>query len=172
MDDLIRQIRLALEHRLYHVALFPALTLPDICGALESPSGEASKSKFVSWFDRYMAADYSAGADAERSFTGDDCYYYRCSLLHQGRSDHRKSGYKRVLFVEPAAKTGWNMHSNVVAGAFQIDVDRFCRDVLSGVERWLDDVKGSADFQRNYGYFIRYWPKGHPDHLQGIPLYT
>lgn len=43
MQDIIQQIRNANHMGTYYVALFSALTLPDICAALESENGEASK---------------------------------------------------------------------------------------------------------------------------------
>lgn len=47
MEEMIRQIRAASVAGLYYLALFGALTLPDICGALAASDGKASKTKYT-----------------------------------------------------------------------------------------------------------------------------
>ncbi len=71
MDDILDQIRRASSAQLYYVALFTALALPDICGALESDDGHANKKRYIDWCDRYLMPKYGDG------FTGADCYYFR-----------------------------------------------------------------------------------------------
>ena len=51
MQDIIQQVRAVNGADLYYVALFSALALPDICAALEAADGQASKAKYVAWFD-------------------------------------------------------------------------------------------------------------------------
>jgi hypothetical protein len=179
MEELIRQIEVALANRLYYVALFPALTLPDICGAIDSSNGRASGVKYAAWFDKYVAPKYMAmfidpdtrATETRPTMTGDVCYRYRCSLLHQGRSDHAQTPFDRVIFVPPASVTGWDMHNNRFRNQLQIDVERFCRDIAEGVQAWLGDVKGSQTFETNYSAFIRYYPEG-VEGLTGFPVYA
>ena len=97
MRDLLEQIREALRNpRLYYLALFASLALPDICGAINSEDGKANKWKYVKWYDQYVARTCPF-------LTGEDCYRFRCSLLHQGSTQHPKSSYARIVFVEPSA---------------------------------------------------------------------
>jgi hypothetical protein len=49
VEEMIRQIRAASAAGLYYLALFGALTLPDICGALTASDGKATKSKYTAW---------------------------------------------------------------------------------------------------------------------------
>jgi hypothetical protein len=84
MRDLFQQIDCAVGANLYYVALLAALSLPDICGAMESDDGEATGQRYIAWFNRWVAPKYTVrGAP---SLTGEVCYYYRCSALHQGRA--------------------------------------------------------------------------------------
>ncbi|MFQ5863201.1 MAG: hypothetical protein ACE5IC_08800, partial [Candidatus Brocadiales bacterium] len=97
MKDFLYQIQKGLDSNLYFLSLLAALVLPDICGAISSEDGQAKPEKYKAWFDKYVAPKYN------NFLNGNDCYYFRCSLLHQGSSQHSKSNYKRVLFVEPSA---------------------------------------------------------------------
>lgn len=95
MEELLRQVRKAVENDLYYLALHVTLAIPDICGALSSQNGETNKAKYVDWFAKNLSGKY-------KMLDGETCYYYRCSVLHQGRSQHRKSRFHRILFIEPS----------------------------------------------------------------------
>jgi len=58
MRHLLEQIKKGLDNNLYYLSLFAALALPDICGAINSESGEANKDKYVQWFNKYVAGKY------------------------------------------------------------------------------------------------------------------
>jgi hypothetical protein len=47
MDEILKQVHAALSGKAYYPALFVCLTLPDICGALESENGYATSSKYI-----------------------------------------------------------------------------------------------------------------------------
>ena len=91
MRELLLQIKKGLDQNLYFLSLFSALAIPDLCGAMSSDNGEASPEKYKAWFDKYIAPKYN------KFLNGEDCYYFRCSLLHQGSSQHNKSNYKRFF---------------------------------------------------------------------------
>ena len=60
MKDLISQIQAAVNGHSYYLALYASLTLPDICGAMESDDGQATGAKYIAWFDKYVAQKYFA----------------------------------------------------------------------------------------------------------------
>lgn len=165
MKDLLDQIDAAVRGRLYYVALFAALALPDICGALESEDGLANKARYVDWFNRYVAPRYTGSRGT--TLTGEDAYYFRCSMLHQGRTQHASSGYSRILFVEPSSNV---FHNNVLNDALNIDIRIFVADIINGVNAWLPTVQSSAFFQKNYDTFVRRYPDGIPPYIVGIPV--
>jgi len=163
MRHLLEQIKKGLDNNLYYLSLFAALALPDICGAINSESGEANKDKYVQWFNKYVAGKY-------RGFLGgEDCYYFRCSLLHQGNSQHPRSNYSRVLFVEPTATTNV-FHCNILNDALNIDVRIFCNDIVEGVEEWLKEVEKTELYKRNYSKFMRRYPYGLKPYIVGVPV--
>jgi len=165
MQDILDQIGQAVSTGLYYVGLFTALALPDICAALEAPDGLANKPRFIAWFDRYVAPKYSSGGIS--TLTGETAYYFRCSMLHQGRMQHRSSTYSRILFVEPS---GVVFHNNVLNDALNIDVRVFTLDVVAGAEEWLGNTSKDPNVQRNLSLFVQRYPAGLPPYIGGIPV--
>ncbi len=163
MRDFLAQIRQALATNLYYVALFTSLAVPDICGAIGSVDGIANKSRYVDWFDKYVAPKYFGMLD------GEDCYYFRCSLLHQGSSQHPHSTYSRILFVEPSATTNV-FHCNVLNDALNIDVQIFCNDIVSGALTWLEQYETTEQYKRNYNKFMRRYATGLSPYIVGVPV--
>ena len=47
MELILKEIERALDAKLYYLALQASLTLPDICGALQSNDGVAKKHKYM-----------------------------------------------------------------------------------------------------------------------------
>ncbi len=164
MRDYIQQIESALHANLYYVALATSLTVPDVCGAMNSADGWASQAKYEAWFDRYVAPACLG------VITGQDCYRFRCTMLHQGSSQHPAGRYTRVIFVEPQAGGGNVLHCNILNDALNIDVRVFCLDILRGAHSWLREVEDTALYQRNYGNFMRRYPQGLPPYINGVPV--
>lgn len=163
MKNLLEQIKKGLDNNLYYISLFAVLSIPDICGAIDSENGEASADKYVQWFNKYVARKYTGFLD------GEDCYYFRCSLLHQGSSQHPKSNYSRVLFVEPTATTNV-FHCNILNDALNIDVRIFCGDIVEGVKEWLREVENTELYKKNYGKFMMRYPNGLKPYIIGVPV--
>lgn len=146
-------VETALTHQNWVGALGTALTLPDICGWLESPSS-SSRTRYVTWFDRFVGQRYvkkMGATDTEHVFlSGDDCYALRCALLHEGSDNISRQHAKKALsaFRLVAPRHGWNVHMNQANDTLQLQVDIFCRDICAGVDEWSKSVlSGSADVQ-------------------------
>ena len=167
MRGLIDQIQRAVAANLYYVALLAALSLPDICGAMESDDGQATKEKYIAWFERWVAPKYTVRGAA--SFSGEVCWYYRCSALHQGRSSHPRMGYSRVLFLEPGS-TKIVLHNNIMKDALNIDLRCFVGDLLAGALQWLQQAEGTVNYNRNYPSFMQRYPNGLAPYVAGIAV--
>lgn len=163
MKNLLDQIQIGLEDNLYYLSLFVALSIPDICGAIESQNGEASGKKYADWFDEYVAPKYNS------FLSGDDCYKFRCSLLHQGSSQHPKSNYSRIFFIEPSSTTNI-LHNNIINDALNIDVSIFCRDIITGANNWLQKIENTQLYKTNYDKFMRRYPNGLKPYIVGVPV--
>lgn len=145
IDKYSNAIRHSLRSQNWFGALFLALAMPDICGALESPTDQVG-ARYRSWFDRYLSRDYVPAL-----FSAHDCYYLRCAALHQGLTEHPKAQSKQVVFITPPLG-GHVFHSNFIEspdGSFvlQLQIDVFCEQICSAVERWKQDVAGNAEVQ-------------------------
>ena len=163
MQDLLDQIRTANQANLFYVALMSALAIPDVCGALESPDGQARRERYAEWFDRHVASSYRG------TLTGLDCYYFRCSMLHQGRTHHPASSFARIFFIEPTA-TGNVFHNNVINDALNIDVRIFVNDLVIAAERWLAAASGTPEFRANSPLFVSRYANGLPPYIIGVPI--
>jgi hypothetical protein len=163
MRDLLAQVRAASAGGLYYAALFPALSLPDMCGALEAADGRANGQRYAAWFDRWVAHSYGG------FLTGEDCYHFRCSLLHQGTTQHPSARYSRLLFLEPGGH-GIVMHNNILNDALNIDVQIFCEDMVAGVEQWLPAAQQLPHFAANVQRFVTRYPGGLKPYIVGMPV--
>jgi len=145
IDKYPTAIRHSLRSQNWFGALFLALAMPDICGALESPQDQVGV-RYRRWFERYLTSDY-----APELFSADDCYYLRCAALHQGLTEHPKAQNKQVVFITPPLG-GHVFHSNFMEspdGSFvlQLQIDVFCEQVCSAVARWKQDIAGDPTVQ-------------------------
>lgn len=163
MELILKEIEQALDAKLYYLALQASLTLPDICGALQSDNGKATGDKYIGWYDT------NAKEPGNLSISGKDCYYFRCSYVHQAQTTHENSTYSRIIFLAPTCQ-GITMHNNVIDGALNIDVKLFCNNILNAVRKWQESIKINENYKRNYKNLIKLYPEGLPPYITGIPV--
>jgi hypothetical protein len=183
MRTLLTQLEQSLDAQLYFLSLFGALAIPDIAGALESEDGQASPPKYMSWFDKYvrpqaqvtarhgLLPEFDMNISFENPLTGEACYRFRCSLLHQGsaRPHPRRSPYKRLIFIEPGAADHVVMHCNI-NDALMIDVRTFCREMIAGTKEWLEAVEHTEKYAKNYELFAKRHPQGLSPYVGGVAV--
>jgi hypothetical protein len=116
--------------------------------ALESTNGEATGAKYRGWFDQHVAPLHMSRWTNQPILDGETSYRFRCSLLHQGTTQHPKSGYTRILFVEPGA-IGSTLHMNVLNDALNIDVQQFSLEVVQAAVTWPESVAGTEPYETN-----------------------
>lgn len=164
---LVNQVGLTADNpNLYFIALMSALSLPDICGALESDDGRASGARYKAWFDQWVAYKYQVRG--EPSLTGHDCYMLRCAALHQGRLSHDNAVIKRIIFIEPGAGQ-YTFHNNMMNGCLNIDVQVFCSDMIGSVCDWFESVVGTNPFEKNHAQSMQRYPLGFGP-IHGAPV--
>ena len=160
MNDLGTSIRHCLATENYYGALFLTLVVPSVCGALESADGKDSKTKYATWFDRYVF---------NLQLTGEDCYKLRCTVLHQATTLQRNAPFRRVIFTFPT-QGGNVFHNNVLNDALNLDIPRFCDEVLSGVDRWLLATRGDQSVTQNEETMLKVYPNGLAPFMVGHPV--
>lgn len=194
MHTLLNQIEASLKIEQYYLSLFTSLSVPDIAGALSSENGEASGQRYATWYEQWVRPrcneikaasipDYIP--DTMRQFmkkqnfvnplTGSACYHFRCSLLHQGSSQHPKSPYKRIIFIEPrstrsAVNADISAHYAIIQDALSIDLNLFCKEVIAGARMWLEHIKTDSNYIRNSERFARRYDNGLSPYINGVPV--
>ena len=170
MDTLIAQTRKAMQSKLYYMGLMTSLAIPDIAGALESADGKATGQKYSSWYEAWVRPRLLENRNRNNPFTGDACYRFRCSILHQGSSIHSGSPYARVIFIEPGAPN-YSIHYCLIGNeALLIQIDEFVEEMLTGCAKCLLSVKGTQPFEGNFGRFATRHPNGVAPYVHGVPV--
>jgi len=163
MENIIKAIESSLEGKNYYGALFVALSAPDICGYLESPT-ERSQVRYEKWFERYMLDKYRLPVGPSHTLhvflSPSDCYALRCALLHEGREEiieqRARESLERFHFIEPP-QLG-TIHCNQFNNVLQLQVDIFCQDIISALHAWLKDTKENTDIQRRRNGVLKVYP--------------
>jgi hypothetical protein len=98
MQAITDEIEKALAAGVYYLALMTALSLPDVCAALESPNGATNGAKYKAWYGVWMAPSYP-------EMTAEDIYGLRCGIVHQGRMGHpRNAIWANLVYVTQPSK--------------------------------------------------------------------
>ncbi len=159
MEKFLTSLNNSLDNNNWHAALFIALALPDICGKMENPNGNVGP-RYRDWCKQYLEPKYThlIGADQSQHIflSASDCYALRCAFLHEGADDITEQNAREALdkfhFIEPP-KSG-SVHCNQSNQTLQLQVDIFCRDILSGAEQWLDDNKDNNEIKNRIDNLI------------------
>ena len=162
MEFFLREIEKALECKLYYLALTSVLTLPDICGALQSDNGQATGARYKEWYKNYVQEPEDCALSAE------ECYRFRCALVHQGKTHHDKSRFDKIMFLDP--DIGLVMHNCIIDGVLDLDIVIFCNLMIAAVRKWETEMKDNLNFAKNYEKLIRVHPDGIPPYIVGAPV--
>lgn len=145
MEEIIEAVEKATLSKNWYGALFIALTIPDICGKIETPC-ETSLQRYISWFNKYLLVEYNNYLNAE------DCYALRCALLHEGsdsiKTQSARKALEHILFLTDGAHKSLFNNCNFngkIETFLQLRVDLFCKDVCESAKSWLKDVSTNTD---------------------------
>lgn len=163
VDFLVSQMQSASQSGLYMAAMFMALALPDICGALASETGTASGAKARRWLETECGYPPAYARLI---------YGFRCSLLHQGSALPDGGAYP-LAFREPVP--GYLVFHGFVTDVDGdrvqwLDMPMFVDEIAAKVREWLANHGTSARVQRNLKKFVRRRPDGLPPHMSGAPV--
>ena len=152
MKFLFEQIELGLEHKIHYLALFAAVSIPDIAAALQSESYLTDGKKYRNWFDKYMSPLKPNKYGETGQLKAQHLWEIRCSLFHQGTSSDKKD-FKRLLFIEPPYDT-YMIHCCIVGSetaekSLLIEVDTFCRDMITAGQKWMQENAETPAYKKN-----------------------
>jgi hypothetical protein len=181
MNDFIDQVERSLDHGTYYLSLIGALAIPDIAGAIQSTNGEASGQKYIDWYERWARPQYAKQmkqtlpsdvrefVNPENPLSGDVCYRFRCSMLHQGSTQHPRSPFTRILFIEPGACDSV-LHYIIQHDALHIDLPQFVGEMASGAREWLAYIEHDATFIANSEKSARRYENGLSPYISGVAV--
>lgn len=163
MEFILQDIEKCLENGLYFVALQSALTLPDICGALENDS-DIVKTRYIKWYDANM--------QGKSILSAEDCYAFRNGMIHRAFPKHQKMNYDRVIFFHPDYSTIISGDNNIINNTAWINLVTFCRNIVEAVRIWEQKMRdtNNPDFIKNYPNLIRVHPTGISPYMGGFPV--
>ncbi|MFS7359313.1 hypothetical protein AB6896_10620 [Rahnella inusitata] len=160
MEQFTNSIRMSLRTENWYAALFMALAMPDICGSIENPRA-GTGARYKKWFNEYLKPLYDPEAiDVDLRFSGADCYSFRCSCLHSGMNHETKDRTRKFIFTPPPGE-GNLIHMNSINGCLQLQIDIFCEDVASQVDRWTQEQVANPVIQLRISELMKiHWPDG------------
>ena len=173
MDYLLLEIENALKNREYFIALFCTLTLPDICAALESKDGKTTGELYRAWYKKNMVG--------QKALNAEQCYNFRCKMLHQGLSSYKSDRGKnhgpepleqRVLFVYPNNQLFMDNNKFMIGNkeAITVDLIKFCSNMIKSVRIWEACMHDNPIFIKNYENLITIHPEGISPYIGGFPV--
>ena len=163
LSDFVAAALKAGEQENWLAALALALTLPDICAAVDDPRrGEA---RYVRWWDHYVAPRYEVTPDPEDDWVahsylpGLDAYYLRCSYVHAGTDvlDGKKNHLmNRVRFLGPSNVRHFGLDEKT--RTLTIPINMFVESVCLGVDSWIADRAHDSKAQERLAGLISVLP--------------
>ena len=166
VDDFLDEIEAALAARLYLVALRSALAVPDICGALGHPSGRATGPRYKAWFEENVP-------EYREYLSGERCYAFRNSLLHQGSARHERRRDDRIIFVQPGLGVFIHRARVVIGEGVQVvvlDLPTFVQDVIRASRSWLQSKSTDRLVWSNRLNQVQRYPNGLAPYIEGAPV--
>ncbi len=146
MEELLKQIKASQTNNLYMLTLTSCLTLPDICGAVETPD-EPVGLRYKRWYQVNVVP-------LDNQLTPEECYGFRCKILHQGRTEANKDTdrYSYLAFAEPGNNITVQIGQSTIGGhrgPKSIDLVKFCSAIITGVEKWMQLKAGTEPYETN-----------------------
>jgi len=139
------EIERCVRNKCYWALLHLLVILPDICAALQADDGEADDGRYRNWCRQNFPGD--------KTFTPEDRYAIRCTLLHQGRTITSRGQYGSFSFVQPT-DTGSVFHRLVtdfgagIGPNLTLDVGKMAEETGLAIRRWFDDLQKPEKKQR------------------------
>ena len=159
IEKILASLEISLKSNAYYSALITDLILPDICGEIEYGNAN-SKERYIKWFNEYLYKYYNnRGYNNQVNFLlAENCYALRCSLLHQGITNienqrSKQGSLSKIYFHTNNYYLGHcNLDCDSIEG-LQLNVERFCFDVIKAVRTWLEAIS-QDDMKNNKIYLL------------------
>jgi hypothetical protein len=166
MEMALEEIEKALEHSLYYLAIVMALTLPDVCSALENPKGLTNGGMYRRWCKKHLKSRFP-------HMSPNSLQDLRNGVIHSGQTGIANQQYGRVIFTVPHPSGNRILNSSIdmgSSGVLQLDATDFCQGMVEAVRDWYEQVKADVNVKANLPNLVRLRPSGFPPHIVGFPV--
>jgi hypothetical protein len=123
----------------YLAAVVLALAIPDVCGALEEPSGHATGATYKRWCERHLPNDPRLRAV--------DRWKLRCSVLHQGSTKAEAGQYASYSFLPPGTAPGNHLAVKLLSDGslnLAVDIEVLVDETIAALRDWFDWLQAAA----------------------------
>ena len=162
LSSLLGEIKGAVDAGFYLMPVILAAALPDICAAFESSDGQTNKKLYKEWYNAWAS-------DILTNFTAEDCYSFRCGVVHQGRLGDMKSSFNRAIFPLPTPQQNTFMNC-IINDAYFCGVEQSCDSMITATTRWYEEKGSEQDVANNLTRMMQIYPAGLTPYAVGIPL--
>lgn len=166
LETTLREIESAIDAGLYYAALIVALTVPDICAALEDERAYSGREEYKNWYRENLAGRFPYMSD-------DAAYSLRCGVVHKGNLRLKMKGGEspRVIFTLPGGVTVHNMviEKSQIGKVLQFDLVQFCEDVIEAARAWYVRKVDDPIVQANLPDLLQLRPRGFGP-VVGLPV--
>lgn len=146
-----------------------ALTIPEVCAGLNKPAKDkVGFSDYVEFVDRYTTRD-------DLAFTGEECYYLRCGLIHKGdTSGHSKFPTSHVMFTTPESGSSFHgptlIHGGHDVSCRTANAVTFCAVMDAAARAWIaDNIRNEPAIEKSESLLSRR-PGGLFPFVIGLPV--
>jgi len=153
------ELQNALKGKAYYAAILLALTLPDVCSALESANGASTPETYKNWYEKWLGPQYP-------TVTGADIYFLRCSVAHQAAFNHPAMQVKKVYFTLPTGLLIYDQNED--EHGLQLDLIRFCKSMAEAVDRWYSAKGNTPEVEKNIKRMFRFLPDIENAFIKGV----
>jgi len=172
-DIVLGEIHACLRAGLPYAAIHLALSVPDVCSALETdPESQerwkGTEKRYVAWCQRYLSKRFS-------TFDAADCWALRGGVLHNGNlTGHSKTKYDHVMFglssnIRIAELLSTNNGGTNLSG-LAMDAGIFCDRVVEAAKEWIAERGTDPIVTANMENLVRLRPEGRAPHVVGLPV--
>jgi hypothetical protein len=165
ITPILNEIERCLAADLYFPAVAIALTLPDVCGSLETPSGTRGVrygARYIAWYDSNVGSRFPA-------LSGPECWSLRCGVSHSAALQEGGKEHTRIGFALPHP-SAMMFVGCVFGGMLVTDATAFCQVMMESARHWFAANGSEPVVLANLDRLFAYRPEGVAPHVVGVPL--
>ncbi len=163
MEELIKELKIALNNKLYVTSINTCLLIPDICSALQSSNGRTNGKKYSNWFNTFVSDKY------KDTLKGTDVYKLRCASVHQGKYNEDYQDFEKIIF-QPTSSNNIVIHRGLLNNCLVLNIETFVNDLIESYYIWLELMLENPFYAENIKKSFCFHPLGVRPYIVGIPI--